>query len=308
MSDANRTSSSDDPIARAASESAPPEPGDVAPTGAVPAPTDRDASSPAKVAERVRLGPRDFLVPLILPVVIGLVVIVLAIVIGRAFKVPDNGIVFIVVLVIVAALAVAVAQFRERYAYKKATQMVMGNGATIGEADFPRERSPVMAYLLWFAFNLLCLHRYYLSRYVSGVIYTLTFGVFFIGWLVDGFMIPKMTRQRNRELWIQWFNRHGSDWVESTGTARDVRLNSFAAGEYPGAIRSKQILNFRVEQLNERGDMVGMTSVELVGAVIVGSLRDGDEVRVRGKTSRENILRTMSLENVTTQGRVTMRF
>lgn len=37
-------------------------------------------------------------------------------------------------------------------------------------------------------------HRFYFGRPVSGTIYFFTFGLFFIGWIVDLFLIPDMDK------------------------------------------------------------------------------------------------------------------
>ncbi len=52
---------------------------------------------------------------------------------------------------------------------------------------------PVIGYILWI-FGFLGAHRFYYGRPVSGTIYFFTFGIFFIGWIVDLFLIPGMSR------------------------------------------------------------------------------------------------------------------
>lgn len=53
--------------------------------------------------------------------------------------------------------------------------------------------SLVIGYVVWI-FGFLGAHRFYYGRQISGTIYLFTFGLFFIGWLVDLFLIPGMNR------------------------------------------------------------------------------------------------------------------
>lgn len=55
----------------------------------------------------------------------------------------------------------------------------------------------IMGYLLWI-FGFLGSHRFYYGRPVSGTIYFCTFGLFFIGWIVDLFLIPGLDRRANQ--------------------------------------------------------------------------------------------------------------
>lgn len=59
-----------------------------------------------------------------------------------------------------------------------------------------------VAYILWGLgfFGLCGLHRFYLGKPVSGIIWFLTFGGFFIGQIVDLFLIPTMVQERNNYL------------------------------------------------------------------------------------------------------------
>lgn len=59
--------------------------------------------------------------------------------------------------------------------------------------------SAAIGYLLWI-FGCFGAHRFYFGRPISGLIYFFTFGLFFIGWIVDLFLIPGMaeeSRHRN---------------------------------------------------------------------------------------------------------------
>lgn len=53
--------------------------------------------------------------------------------------------------------------------------------------------SVAMGYLLWI-FGFMGAHRFYYGRPVTGIIWACTFGLFFIGWFIDLFLIPGMDR------------------------------------------------------------------------------------------------------------------
>jgi TM2 domain-containing membrane protein YozV len=57
-----------------------------------------------------------------------------------------------------------------------------------------------IAYLLWFTclIGLFGIHRFYLRRYVTGIIWFLTFGLLLVGQIVDLFLIPGMLEKENR--------------------------------------------------------------------------------------------------------------
>jgi TM2 domain-containing membrane protein YozV len=57
--------------------------------------------------------------------------------------------------------------------------------------------SKAIGYLLWI-FGFLGAHRFYYGKQITGVIWFFTFGLFFIGWIIDLFLIPSMDRQADR--------------------------------------------------------------------------------------------------------------
>ena len=51
--------------------------------------------------------------------------------------------------------------------------------------------SKAIGYILWI-FGFMGAHRFYYGRPVTGTIWFFTLGLFFIGWIVDLFLIPSM--------------------------------------------------------------------------------------------------------------------
>ena len=54
--------------------------------------------------------------------------------------------------------------------------------------------SMAVGYILWI-FGFIGSHRFYFGKPVSGTVYFFTLGLFFIGWIVDLFLIPAMDRE-----------------------------------------------------------------------------------------------------------------
>lgn len=61
------------------------------------------------------------------------------------------------------------------------------------------------AYLLWFlsGFGALGLHRFYLRRVGSGLLWFFTGGLFMIGAIIDFFLIPELVRDANMRLRLE---------------------------------------------------------------------------------------------------------
>ena len=62
------------------------------------------------------------------------------------------------------------------------------------------KKDPALAYVLWFGWfmGLAGLHRIYMGRYASGILWLLTGGLCGIGQLVDLFMMGRMVEDSNR--------------------------------------------------------------------------------------------------------------
>ncbi len=60
-----------------------------------------------------------------------------------------------------------------------------------------REKELWIAYVLWFFFGLLGIHKFYLEKIGMGIIYILTGGFFFIGWFIDLFTLPSQVDRYN---------------------------------------------------------------------------------------------------------------
>jgi TM2 domain-containing membrane protein YozV len=56
-----------------------------------------------------------------------------------------------------------------------------------------KSHSLLLGYVLWI-FGFMGAHRFYYGRQISGTIWFFTLGLFFIGWIVDLFLIPGMDR------------------------------------------------------------------------------------------------------------------
>ena len=54
--------------------------------------------------------------------------------------------------------------------------------------------SVLVGYVLWI-FGFMGAHRFYYGKPVSGTIWLCTFGLFFVGWIFDLFLIPAMDRE-----------------------------------------------------------------------------------------------------------------
>ncbi|WP_263143088.1 TM2 domain-containing protein [Pseudomonas sp. RIT-PI-AD] len=66
--------------------------------------------------------------------------------------------------------------------------------------------SKVIGYLLWI-FGFLGAHRFYYGKPITGTLWFFTFGLLFVGWFIDLFLIPAMDREADLR-----FNAGGLDY------------------------------------------------------------------------------------------------
>jgi|SRR5690554_304345 len=57
--------------------------------------------------------------------------------------------------------------------------------------------SKVVGYCMW-VFGFIGLHRFYYGKPITGTIWLFTLGLFFIGWIIDLFLIPSMDEDAKR--------------------------------------------------------------------------------------------------------------
>lgn len=53
--------------------------------------------------------------------------------------------------------------------------------------------SKAIGYVMWI-FGFMGMHRFYYGRQITGTIWFFTLGLFFVGWIIDLFLIPGMDR------------------------------------------------------------------------------------------------------------------
>ena len=72
------------------------------------------------------------------------------------------------------------------------------NPAQTGDpSTSPSSHNLVLGYVTW-VFGFMGMHRFYFGKPVTGVIWALTGGLFLVGWIVDLFLIPSMTREASQ--------------------------------------------------------------------------------------------------------------
>lgn len=71
--------------------------------------------------------------------------------------------------------------------------------------------SVVIGYLLWI-FGFMGSHRFYYGKPISGTLYFFTLGLFFIGWIIDLFLIPGMDQDAD-DRYVQGDLDYNIAWI-----------------------------------------------------------------------------------------------
>ncbi len=68
------------------------------------------------------------------------------------------------------------------------------------QLERPQRRDVGLAYLLWLAgfFGVAGVHRFYMGRWISGLIWLCTGGLCMVGQLIDAIVMPKMIEAADR--------------------------------------------------------------------------------------------------------------
>jgi TM2 domain-containing membrane protein YozV len=68
-------------------------------------------------------------------------------------------------------------------------------------------KSKLLAYILWFFLGFFSMHRFYLGKVGSGILYLITFQLFGVGWLIDALRLGDMVDNYNNERRIEQLER-----------------------------------------------------------------------------------------------------
>lgn len=93
------------------------------------------------------------------------------------------------------------------------------------------------AYALWFFLGFFGVHRFYLGRPVSGVVWLLTGGLFGIGWVIDFFLIPEFVEEHNKRVFHQQMIETGSSLLfdgEYSNVGASAPYGGYAAQQSGG--------------------------------------------------------------------------
>ncbi len=103
-------------------------------------------------------------------------------------------------------------------------------------------KSSGMAYLLWCAclFGGCGIHRFYLGKYGTGILYFFTFGFFGIGQLIDLFRIPGMVERENLKWQLQQGPTVNINIQGQTGQPISIDQQSYRSAQQQPALQQPQ--------------------------------------------------------------------
>lgn len=94
-----------------------------------------------------------------------------------------------------------------------------------------------VAYLLWFLFGLIGVHKFYLNKIFIGILYIFTGGLFFIGWFIDLFTLPSQVDLYNLK-------------IQSLYTS-DLRKQSYDQDEMNEVLKKAKGLEERLQNVED---------------------------------------------------------
>lgn len=81
-----------------------------------------------------------------------------------------------------------------------------------------RERSLVIAYILWLILGIIGAHKLYLKRPFMALLYLFTLGLFLIGWIVDLFTMAEQVDDCNDRIYedegLSFVEEHLEDRID----------------------------------------------------------------------------------------------
>ena len=89
-----------------------------------------------------------------------------------------------------------------------------------------REKKLWIAYILWFFFGFLGVHKFYLNKIIIGILYIFTGGFFFIGWFIDLFTLPSQVDRYNLREYAM-ANNHYHHYENQSNDRDRNRMDSF---------------------------------------------------------------------------------
>ena len=129
--------------------------------------------------------------------------------------------------------------------------------------------SLILAYLLWFisGFGALGLHRFYLGRIGTGLLWLFTGGLGMLGGIYDFFALPAMVRETNLRLEMQ--NRRIGD--DDYRLSDDVTVGAGSVKSISGKTESLEKTVLRIAK--ENTGLVSASEVALAGNVSLDEAR-----------------------------------